>query len=150
MKHENHEQLNLIYFVGDDQPVVEYILNIPEVNPAPQSHNRSDIFNFTTTLYDTHTNEVGTIIGNTSSTTISAIKNVQINTYILSLPHGTMTFGFNIIFVTGLDNFTGGQVIKLNFLYGSGEYQNANVKCATLLPVNDPKQTRLLTIEFDD
>lgn len=147
---KKHEQLNLIYFVGDDQPVVEYFLNIPEINPAPLSHNRNDIFNFTTTLYDTHTNDVGTIIGNTSSTTISAIKNVQINTYVLSLPRGTMTFGFNIIFVTGLDNFIGGEIIKLNFLYGSDEYQNANVKCATLLPVNDPKQSRILTIEFDD
>ena len=147
---KKHEQLNLIYFVGADQPLVEYVLNIPEVNPVPQSNNRSDIFNFTTTLYDTYTNEVGTIIGNTSSTTISAVKNVQINTYILSLPYGTMTFGFTIIFDTGLDNFTGGQVIKLNFMYGSGEYQNATVKCATLLPVNDIKQTRILTIEFDD
>ena len=147
---KKHEQLNLIYFVGDDQPIVEYVLNIPEVNPAPQSNNRSDIFNFTTTLYDNHTNEVGVIIGNNSATTISAVKNVQINTYILSLPYGTMTFGFTIIFDTGLDNFTGGEIIKLNFLYGSGEYQNANVKYATLLPVNDQNQARLLTVEFDN
>jgi hypothetical protein len=61
-----------------------------------------------------------------------------------------MTFGFNIIFVTGLDNFTGGEIIKLNFLYGSGDYQNANIKHATLLPVNDLKQSRILTVVFDD
>ena len=147
---KKHEQLNLIYFVGDNQPIVEYILNIPEVNPTPESNNSSDIFNFTTTLYDTHTNEVGVIIGNNSATTISAVKNVQINTYILSLPYGTMTFGFTIIFDTGLNDFIGGEIIKLNFLYGSGEYQNANVKSATILPVNDPKQTRILTVVFDD
>ena len=145
-----HEQLQLIYFAGEDQLYAYYELNIPEQNPSPQSNNSSVIFNFTTPLYDTHTNEIGVIITNTSSTSISAVKDIQINTYILSLPHGTMTFGFNIIFVTGLDNFIGGEIIKLNFLYGSDEYQNANVKCATLLPVNDPKQSRILTIEFDD
>jgi hypothetical protein len=148
---KKHEQLNLIYFLRDDQQLVKYILNIPEINPAPQSYNSSDIFNFTTTLYDTNTNEVGTIIGNTSSTTISAVKDIQINTYILSLPRGTMTFGFNIIYnEENKDFFTGGQVIILNFLYGSGEYQNANVKFASLLPVNNPNQTRILNIEFDD
>ena len=61
-----------------------------------------------------------------------------------------MTFGFNIIYDKELDFFTGGQAIILNFLYGSGDYQNANVKYATLIPVNDPNQTRILTIEFND
>ena len=133
----------------DDQPHADYELNIPEQNPSPQSNNSSVIFNFTTPLYDTHTNEIGVIITNTSSTSISAVKDIQINTYILSLPHGTMTFGFNIILDKELDNFIGGEIIKLNFLYGSGDYQNTNVKYATLLPINDPNQTRILTIEFD-
>jgi hypothetical protein len=144
-----HEQLQLIYFVEDDQPHADYELNIPEINPSPQSNNSSIIFNFTTPLYDTHTNEIGVIIANTTITSISAVKDIQINTYILSLPHGTMTFGFNNILDRELDNFIGGEIIKLNFLYGSGDYQNTNVKYATLLPINDPNQTRILTIEFD-
>ena len=144
-----HEQLQLIYFVADDQPHADYELNIPEINPSPQSNNSSVIFNFTTPLYDTHTNEIGVIIANTTITSITAVKDIQINTYILSLPLGTMTFGFNIIYDKELDFFTGGQAIILNFLYGSGDYQNANVKYATLIPVNDPNQTRILTIEFD-
>ena len=61
-----------------------------------------------------------------------------------------MSFGFNKVSDNITIFFIGGQVINLNFMYGSGEYQNTNVKCATLLPVNDPKQTRILTIVFDD
>ena len=62
-----------------------------------------------------------------------------------------MTFGFNIISDNNNGSFfTGGEIINLNFLYGSGDYQNADVKYATLLPVNDPNQSRILTIEFDD
>ena len=30
-----HEQLQLIYFVADDQPHADYELNIPEINPSP-------------------------------------------------------------------------------------------------------------------
>jgi hypothetical protein len=72
------------------------------------------------------------------------------NTYIISLSNGTMTFGFTVIGNNNDNFYIGGQIINLNFMYGSGEYQNANVKSATLLPVNDPNQTRLITLVFDD
>ena len=150
MEHKKHKQLNLIYFVGIDQPQVGYYLIIPEITPDPQDLNSSSIYNSTYSLYDTHTNEVGIIIGNTIYTSISASQNIQMNTYIISLSNGTMTFGFTVIGNNNDNFYIGGQVINLNFMYGSGEYQNANVKYATLLPVNDPNQTRILTIEFDD
>lgn len=72
------------------------------------------------------------------------------NTYIISLSNGTMTFGFTVIGNNNDNLYIGGQVINLNFIYGSDEYQNANIKSATLLPMNDPKQTRLLTVVFDN
>jgi hypothetical protein len=147
---KKHEQLNLVYFVGANQPLIEYVLDIPEINSVPQSENYSNIFNFTTTLYDIHNNNVGVIIGNNIGTKISSSQNLENNNYIILLPHGTMSFGFNKVSDNITNFFIGGQVINLNFLYGSDEYQNAKVKCARLLPVNDPNQTRILTIEFDD
>ena len=41
---KKHEQLNLVYFVGIDQPLIEYVLDIPEINSVPQSENFSNIF----------------------------------------------------------------------------------------------------------
>ena len=72
----------MIYFARTSQSLVKYIINIIEVNPAPQSYNHSYIF-------------------------------------------------------------TGGEVINLNFLYCYGKYQNADVKSATLLPVNNPNKQEL-------
>jgi hypothetical protein len=150
MEHENHEKLNLIYYAGADQPHIQYTLNIPETTPDTQSKNFSIISNFTTSLYNTHSNVVGEIISNATSTSISITQFIEVFTYIISLPLGTITFGFNIIGNNNQSYFTGGQVINLNFMYGSGEYQNANVKYATLLPVNDQNQARLLTVEFNN
>ena len=144
------KQLNLIYYAGADQPHVQYTLNIPETTPDPFNNNSSIISNFTTSLYDTHSNIVGVIISNATSTSISTTQFIEVFTYIISLPHGTMTFGFNIIGDNNQSFFTGGQSIILNFMYGSGKYQNANVKYASLLPVNDQNQARLLTVKFDD
>ena len=146
---KKHEQLNLIYYAGTDQSNTQYILNIPEVTPDPQSQNASILSNFTTSLYDTHSNIVGEVISTATSTSISTTQFIEVFTYTISLPHGTMTFRFNIIGDNNQSYFTGGQVINLNFMYGSGEYQNANVKYASLLPVNDPNQTRILSVEFN-
>ena len=46
---KKHEQLNLIYFVGDDQPVVEYLLNIPGKSDGSKPPDKKpDVSNFTT------------------------------------------------------------------------------------------------------
>lgn len=124
-------------------------MDIPEINSVPQSENFSNIFYFTTTLYDIH-NNIGVMIGNNIDTKISSSQNLENNNYIISLPHGTMSFGFNKVSDNITNFFIGRQVINLNFLYGSDEYQNAKVKSATILPINDSNQTRILTIEFDD
>ncbi len=153
MKNKKHEQLNLIFFAATNQPQVNYVINIPEIQsvpPDPLNLNSSSINNYTTNLYDTHNNNIGLLICSTISTSISVSQNIQINTCVFSLQNGTMTFAYNIIQNNNEYYYIGGQVIILNFMYGSGEYQNANVKSATLLPVNDPNQTRLITLVFDD
>ena len=114
------------------------------------SLNSSGINNYTTNLYDTNNSDVGLLITSTINTSISASQNIESNTFIFSLPNGTMTFGFTLIQNKNDPNYIGGQVIILNFLYGTGDYQNANVKNATLLPVNDSNKTRLITVVFDN
>jgi hypothetical protein len=153
MEHKKHEQLQLIYFGAMNQPQVNYFLDIPEVQsvpPDPYHVNSSGINNYTTNLYDTNNSDVGLLITSTIITSISALQNIESNTFIFSLPNGTMTFGFTLIQDKNDFNYIGGQIINLNFMYGSGEYQNVNVKYATLLPVNDPNKTRLITVVFDD
>ena len=157
MKHENGEQLNLIYYVGEGQPTDNYVSNIPEITPDPQSNKFCNISSFTTSLYDTHTNIVGDVISNSTNTSISETQNIQISTWTISLPistpngieYSTMTFGFNVVGDNNQSYFTGGQLINLNFLYGTGKYQNINVKLANILPVNDQNQTRFVTVKFE-
>ena len=158
MKHESKEQLNLIYYVGEDQPTDNYVSNIPEITPEPQSKNFCNISSFTTNLYDTHTNIVGEVISNSTNTSISETQNIQISTWTISLPfytplgveNSTMTFGFNVVGDNNQSYFTVGQLINLNFLYGTGKYQNVNVKLANILPVNDQNQTRFVTVKFEN
>ena len=71
MKHEHCEQLNLIYYVGEGQSTDNYVSNIPEITPDPQSKKFCNISSFTTSLYDTHTNIVGEVISNSTNTSIS-------------------------------------------------------------------------------
>lgn len=68
MKHEQCDQLNLIYYVGEGQPTVNYVSKIPEITTNPQSKNFCNISSFTTGLYDTHTNIVGEVISNSTNT----------------------------------------------------------------------------------
>ena len=61
-----------------------------------------------------------------------------------------MTFGFNVVGDNNQSYFTAGQLINLNFMYGTGKYQNVNVKLANILPINDQNQTRFVAVKFEN
>lgn len=149
---EKHEQLNLIYY-AQNEPQINYFISIPESESYPRGPKKlsSGINTYTTPLYDINNRDcdIGLLISTTTIIPSLPLQNCQINTFVFSLTDGTMTFGFTLFIANDVFNYSS-EVINLNFLYGSGKYQNANVKSATLTPVDNINQARVINIEFDN
>ena len=76
---------------------------------------------------------------------------LEMNTFnvIYILESGTLTFLFNSLNTPLLSFFEPGKTIKLNFLYGTGLFENIKVEYASLLPLGNIEKTRIITSEYN-